>query len=107
MLRHSVVLRGTALGCAVLVGSLLSPDLAAADPPARPVSIRESARAVAERRAAELKARQTQSQAPAPELESGSFFKSPIGIAVLATFGIGVGYALYSASNDRITSPGR
>jgi len=50
-----------------------------------------------------------QSQQPggSPELQSGSFFKTPVGIAVIAAFGAGVGYALYSASNDRIRSEGR
>lgn len=41
------------------------------------------------------------------DLQSGSFFKSPAGIAVLVAFGVGVGYALYSSSNDRIRSSGR
>jgi hypothetical protein len=91
------------------MGSLLWPNPAAADPPLKPASIRETARVVAERRAAELKVRQPQSQPPAArtDLESGSFFKTPVGIAVLAAFGVGVGYALYSASNDRIRSEGR
>jgi|SRR5688500_2498455 len=40
-------------------------------------------------------------------LESGSFFKTPAGVAVLAAFGAGVAYALYSSSNDRIRSSGR
>jgi hypothetical protein len=42
-----------------------------------------------------------------PQLERGSFFKTPVGIAVLATLGVGVGYALYSSQNDRIRSTGR
>jgi hypothetical protein len=107
MLRHSVVLRGTALGCVVLVGSLLWPRMAAADPPPRPATIRETARVVAERRATELKVREARSQATQADLESPSFLKTPVGIAVLAAFGAGVGYALYSASNDRIRSAGR
>jgi len=37
--------------------------------------------------------------------KSGSFFKSPIGVVVLATLAAGVGYAIYSTQNDRITSP--
>ena len=52
----------------------------------------------------------SQPQTPAgdePELSRGSFFKRPVGIAVLAAFGIGVGYALYSSQNDRIRSTGR
>jgi hypothetical protein len=55
--------------------------------------------------------RSAQPQPPPPgagtDLESGSFFKSKMGVAVIAAFGAGVGYALYSASNDRIKSPGR
>lgn len=35
---------------------------------------------------------------------SASFFKSPIGIVVLATLAAGIGYAVYSTQNDRITS---
>ena len=39
--------------------------------------------------------------------ESPAFFKSGTGIVVLAVIAAGVGYALYSVSNDRINSPGR
>jgi hypothetical protein len=39
--------------------------------------------------------------------ESTAFFKSGTGIVVLAAIAAGVGYALYSVSNDRITSPGK
>ena len=50
-------------------------------------------------------------QAAAPVTTDGrdkwSFFKSPVGIAVMATFAVGVGYAIYSTQNDRITSPGK
>jgi hypothetical protein len=38
---------------------------------------------------------------------SPSFFKKPAGILVLATIAAGVGYALYSTQNDRVSSPGR
>ena len=41
------------------------------------------------------------------QLEKGSFFKSPAGVAVIAAFGVGLGYALYSASHDRIRSSER
>jgi hypothetical protein len=47
------------------------------------------------------------SSSGASELQSGSFFRTPVGLAVLAAFGVGVGYALYSSSNDRIRSSGR
>ena len=38
---------------------------------------------------------------------AGSFFHSPAGIACLAVLGAGTGYALYSASHDRIHSVAR
>jgi hypothetical protein len=47
------------------------------------------------------------SQGGAPNAGSPSFFKSPAGIAVLAVFAAGVGYAIYSTQNDRINSPGK
>jgi hypothetical protein len=40
-------------------------------------------------------------------LSSPSFFKKPVGIVILATLAAGVGYALYSTQNDRITSPAK
>lgn len=36
-----------------------------------------------------------------------SFFKTGPGIIALAIMGAGVGYAIYSTQNDRITSPGK
>jgi hypothetical protein len=39
--------------------------------------------------------------------ESPAFFKSGAGIAVLAVVAVGVGYALYSTSHDRVHSPGK
>jgi hypothetical protein len=47
------------------------------------------------------------SQSGVPNADSPSFFKTPAGIAVLAVFAAGVGYAIYSTRNDRINSPGR
>lgn len=43
----------------------------------------------------------------APDTTGGSGMKGAKLAIVLALFGAGVGYALYSASHDRITSPGR
>ena len=113
MLGRSNRIRVTALGCVVLIGSLLFPGTSAADPvaPARP-TIKATAAAIAARQvAAFTEARAAQPQTPptasTPDLESGSFFKSKVGAAVLVAFGVGVGYALYSASNDRIRSTGR
>ena len=39
--------------------------------------------------------------------QSPAFFKSGTGITVLAVVAAGVGYALYSASHDRVHSPGK
>jgi hypothetical protein len=62
-------------------------------------------------RPSELQAQASQAQTPAPagteDRDSWAFFKSPIGIAVLATLAVGTGYAIYSAQHDRIHSPGK
>lgn len=42
-----------------------------------------------------------------PSTESGSFFKTAPGIAALMVMGAGAGYAIYSASHDRIHSPAK
>jgi hypothetical protein len=39
--------------------------------------------------------------------ESGGFFKSGPGIAALVVMAAGAGYAIYSASHDRIHSPAK
>ena len=41
----------------------------------------------------------------AAETSSGGFFKSKAGIITIALLAAGTGYALYSTSNDRVTSP--
>jgi hypothetical protein len=47
------------------------------------------------------------SQADREKLASSSFFKTKVGIAVIAAMAVGTGYALYSAKHDRILSPAR
>ena len=42
---------------------------------------------------------------PKADLGSPSFFKSPAGIITLVAVGVGLGFALYSTSNDRVKSP--
>lgn len=42
-----------------------------------------------------------------PNLQSPSFFKTPLGLAVIAVVGAGSAYALYSAQHDRIHSTAR
>ena len=75
------------------------------DQPAGKVpGIRASAAAIATRQplaASASAAAQGQSNPGKP----ASFFKSPVGVVVLATLAAGVGYAIYSTQNDRITSP--
>jgi hypothetical protein len=68
--------------------------------------------ATAEKVAANADLATAQGQAPAAEgskvpLDSPSFFRTPVGIAVLAVIGAGAGFAIYSAKNDRIKSPAR
>ncbi len=60
-----------------------------------------TARATAARRA------QGRGTADKSQLEAGSFFKTPAGMICLAVVGAGVGYAIYSAKNDRIHSVAR
>ena len=49
-------------------------------------------------------ARQAGASAPA-DTSSGGFFKSKAGIITIALLAAGTGYALYSTSHDRVTSP--
>lgn len=110
MRRLSSPSRLTAFGCMVLVGSLLLPPQAFADSASTRTPIQDAARRAVQRGAAAsaLKERRAE-QAPEPktDLRTKSFFKTPAGIATLLIFGAGVGYALYSSSNDRIRSEGR
>ena len=68
--------------------------------------IQASAEAIAARHPLEASPAGAQVQATGGN-RSGSFFKTPIGIVVLATVAAGVGYAIYSTQNDRITSPAK
>jgi hypothetical protein len=43
----------------------------------------------------------------ATNLGSKSFFRTRAGIVAIVLVGVGTGVALYSTSNDRISSPGR
>ena len=108
MPRQSNCSRLIALGCVALTLGLL-PARAFAEPAARPVSLLESARVAAMREAGAMKERRaSQDQsASSTDLRSGSFFKTKAGVATLVILGAGVGYAIYSSSNDRIRSTGR
>ncbi len=108
MPRQSNCSRLIALGCVALTLGLL-PARAFADSTPGPTSLLQSARAAVIREAGAMKERRA-AQAPASpstDLRSGSFFKTKAGIATLVVLGAGVGYAIYSASNDRIRGTGR
>ena len=49
-------------------------------------------------------ARQAGASAPA-DTSSGGFFKSKAGVITIALLAAGTGYALYSTSHDRVSSP--
>jgi hypothetical protein len=48
-----------------------------------------------------------QAGATKTDLGSKSFFRTPAGIIALVALAAGVGYTLYSTSNDRVKSPAR
>ena len=107
---------GVIVCAAALTFNLVPAPVWAAEPgPAvtldRPAPLRDAVRRVAAEQGHRLEPKAArQAQAPSSgetDLRSGSFFRRPVGIAVLAAFGVGVGYAVYSASNDRIRSSGR
>jgi len=91
--------------------ALASVPLAAAESPAPPsVNIKAAVAKAAstERLESAPTARiQTAQQGTAMAPESKSFFKTPLGIAVIAVVGSGTAYAVYSAQHDRIHSTTR
>jgi hypothetical protein len=46
-------------------------------------------------------------QASGTDLASPSFFKSKAGVVALVATAVGIGFALYSTSNDRVKSPAK
>ena len=71
------------------------------------VSLKEgAARAAARTPLASASRARRAAQDPASK-GSPSFFKTPGGAVALAVMVLGVGYAVYSAKNDRITSPAK
>ena len=68
----------------------------------RQVVAREASRTPLARTSASRRAEQATSAK-----ESRGFFKSPAGAVAIAVMAIGTGYALYSVSHDRITSPAK
>ena len=109
------------VSCSLVVGLMLGPATASAAEKAPPgsatplrvsldrVAVKESHRLNKDTSDKTAKAGRQPSgtQSTDPKLESGSFFRTPAGAIVLVAFGAGLGYALYSSSNDRIRSSGR
>lgn len=81
---------------------------AEADRPAPAITLKT---AIAKAAATERLASSTAAAQPAAPAgvapESRRFFKTPLGVAVIAIVGAGTAYAIYSAQNDRIHSAAR
>jgi hypothetical protein len=94
-----------ALALALVIAAVPLPCLAGdtGQPVAKPGIRASAAKVAATARLADAAAQATPTDGKA-QLSSPSFFKSPVGIAVLAVVGAGAGYAIYSASHDRIHS---
>lgn len=98
---------GRVLALAVAIAAIPLPSLAEETvQPATKPGIRASVAKVAATTRLEASSGQA-AQADKAQLTSGSFFKSTAGVIVLAVVAAGTGYAIYSASNDRIHSVAR
>ena len=94
-----------------------APTSTATSAPARPSTIQAAVRAAAVRDAALVAApkvkgaKSARSAARAdqagPDKQSGSFFRSGAGAVALAVLAVGGGYAIYSATHDKINSPAK
>jgi hypothetical protein len=91
--------------------ALASAPLAAAESPAQPsINLRAAvakAASTARLESSSTARVQTAQQGTAMAPESKAFFKTPLGIAVIAIVGSGTAYAVYSAQHDRIHSTTR
>jgi hypothetical protein len=76
---------------------------ATAPPPGLAAAAQKAA--VAQAKADARMARAQSTTGTKTDLGSPSFFKTPAGIITLIAVGAGLGYALYSTSNDRVESP--
>ncbi len=74
-----------------------------AGPPGIRASVAPAVRAVAAKTTVAKEQAQS-TPADKSQLSSGSFFKKPAGLIVLAVVAAGAGFAVYSASHDRIHS---
>lgn len=104
-----------------LIAALPSLPLAAASDPApasnptpasaKPSTIQAAVRAAAVRDAAVVAAPRAtaakRAEQSGPDKHSGGFFRSGAGAVALAVLAVGAGYAVYSASHDKINSPAK
>jgi len=94
------------------LASLIPMSATAAEKPARPEPgvLEAAVKTIAvdgERGARPATAATVRSAQQPPSQRSGSFFRSKPGILAIAVMAVGAGYALYSAQEDRIKSPGK
>ena len=83
---------------------------AEADRPAPAITLKAAVdKAAATERLASSPAAAAQTAQPidAPNTGSRGFFKTPLGLTVIAVVGAGTAYAMYSAQHDRIHSAAR
>jgi hypothetical protein len=98
------------LALALVVAAIPLPALAGGpgQPAARPGIRASAANVVASTPLAHSASQATQATPDAKaQLDSGSFFKTPAGLAIIAVVAAGAGYAIYSTRHDRINSPGK
>jgi len=97
-----------------------APTSSATSAPAKPSTIQAAVRAAAVRDAAVVAAprakgptsttsakRAARAGQAGPDKQSGSFFRSGAGALAIAVLAVGGGYAIYSASHDKINSPAK
>jgi hypothetical protein len=111
LVRRCTLARLLALGVVIALMPLPvaagEPNQAAASPHRIASSVQKVVASLPQPAPAKTAWQAREQQAGGPELSSPSFFKRPIGIAVIAVVGAGTAYAIYSASHDRIHSQAR
>jgi hypothetical protein len=97
-----------ALVVALVLAAAPLPVFAGEPPaPARPTLTALVEQAAAATPLAAARKQTAGTQSGKTDMGSPSFFKKPVGIAVLVTMLAGVGFAIYSSQHDRIHSPGK
>lgn len=108
---HVTCARVVAVGVMIALAALPVAAAETSQPATRSVDLKAAIQKIAatERLASvsAAPARDLMQPGSAPNLESPSFFKTPLGLAVIAIVGAGSAYAVYSAKHDRIHSAAR